>query len=135
MKLKYDKTMLKTANLWSLHSSCKRNQVGCVIAKDSRTIAIGYNGTLPNSNNNCEEDSETKPTVIHAEQNAIAFAAKNGIATKDTTMYITLSPCPVCALIMVQAGIKRVVYKEEYRDLTGLEILKEAHIEISQIMV
>ena len=134
MVQKYDKTLLKTAELFAQESSCLRKKVGAVISDSSRPISVGYNGTLPGSKEPCEDQNETSPHVIHAEQNAISFAAKSGISTNNTTLYVTLSPCNICALLIVQAGIKKVVYREEYRDTTGLEILKGANIELLHLM-
>lgn len=220
---KIDKMMIETAKLWSNMSKCQRSKVGAVIAKNSRIISIGYNGTPSNyveyeeeicqccngsgyyfnqncycchgqgiiyvpkkldcedekeilvskcckakiiedHNNNkiycskCNKeigiidkandnsgnyrlvgDFETKKElitnhkkVIHAEANAILFAAKEGISLKDTTLYVTMSPCPECSKMIIQSGIKRVVYLEEYRDTYGLELMKQCGIKVEQ---
>ena len=127
---KYDRVLMQTAWVWSDESFCVRSKVGCVIARDSRVVSIGYNGTPSGFMNICEDiDGNTKDIVIHAEQNALMFAAKSGIATNGTTIYCTLAPCAQCALLIIQAGIKRVVFAEYYRDRTGLETLKRAKIE------
>ena len=113
-------------------SYCKKYKVGAVIVKDDRIISIGYNGTPTNSINNCcEENGKTKDDVIHAEMNAILFAAKNGISTNGCTLYVTLSPCKDCAKNIIQAGIKKVIYKDEYKDTTGIKILSKS-IEIEK---
>lgn len=133
---RYDKTMLATAKLFSELSYSEKKKVGAVIAKDGRILATGYNGTVSGFDNTCETYSMledklvTSPYVIHAEQNALMFCAKNGIPIDGTTMYITLSPCDTCAKLLVQAGIKRVVFLEYYKDLGGLEFLKAAGVEL-----
>jgi len=101
-----------------------RSKVGSVIVKDNRVIVNSWNGTISGEDNCCEENGVTKSTVVHAEANAILFAAKNGIKIDGTKMYVTLSPCIECAKMIVQSGIKEVYYLEEYRDKTGIEFLK-----------
>jgi len=187
---KIDKLMIQTAEIWSQMSYCKRSQVGAVLAKDSRILATGYNGTISGQVNICEEYEKIKtnfkqfkvdinddllidcpdcngtgemeignyyghivtdecPTcngfgklkiknktsefTLHAEQNVITFCAKNGISTKGTTLYITMSPCPNCAKLIAQSGIKRVVYKDTYRDKSGIEFLKKCNVEVEQL--
>lgn len=133
---KYDETMLATAKLFGELSYCEKKKVGALIAKEGRILATGYNGTVSGFDNKCEtydaiEDKlVTSPYVIHAEQNVLMFCAKNGIPTDGTTMYITLSPCSTCAKLIVQSGIKRVVFLEYYKDLGGLEFLREANVEL-----
>jgi len=183
--MKYDISLLKTAFIWADESQCKRLKVGAIIAKESRIISIGFNGTpsglmdkTKKPDNNCEillskcvecdfgfrklsdlcviqsdlytyyncpncgktlaifEGNKqiysgfskkliTNPNVIHAEMNALMFAAKQGISTNGATMYVTHSPCINCAKHIIQAGIKRVVYSEEYRENDGIELLKK----------
>ena len=131
---KYDETMLATAKLFSELSYCTKAQVGAVIAKDGRILATGYNGTVSGHDNCCEIEIDgvlkTSPFTVHAEQNVISYCAKNGIATDGATMYITLSPCQLCAKLIVQAGIKRVVFLDLYKDTSGLKFLKDCNIEI-----
>jgi len=131
---KYDKTMMKTALLWSKESYCKRRQVGAVLAKEGRILSIGYNG-LPKGykTNDCEHNNITKDIVIHAESNALAFAGKYGISTKDCDLYVTLSPCIECSKIIIQHGIKRVVYLDEYKDIRGLDFIRENGVEVQKI--
>ena len=131
--MKYDKTMLLTAMLWSTESYCDRAKVGCVIAKDSRIIACGYNGTLTGSDNCCEENDKTKETVVHAEMNTILFAAKAGISTKDCTMFVTLAPCIQCSKSIIQSGISRVVYQDDY-STEGIELLRENGVEVEKFI-
>lgn len=131
---KYDETMLATAKLFGELSYCTKAKVGAVIAKDGRILATGYNGTVSGHDNYCEIEIDgvlkTSPFTVHAEQNVISYCAKNGIATDGATMYITLSPCQLCAKLIVQAGIKRVVFLDLYKDTSGLKFLKDCNIEI-----
>mgnify|MGYP003572442289 CR=1 FL=1 len=124
---------MKTAQVWAEESYCKKKKVGAVIARKGRIIAQGYNGTVAGSNNICEcGDSDiasdlsalkTKDEVIHAEVNAIAYAAQYGISTKGTTVYVTLSPCIECSKVLIQAGVKKVIYLESYKGDAGAEFL------------
>jgi len=133
---RYDETMLATAKLFGELSYCEKKKVGAVIAKEGRILATGYNGTVSGFDNQCEtydflEDKlVTSQYVIHAEQNALMFCAKNGIPTDGTTIYITLSPCSTCAKLIVQAGIKRVVFLEYWKDLGGLDFLRLAGVDL-----
>ena len=131
---KYDETMLATAKLFGELSYCVKAKVGAVIAKDGRILATGYNGTVSGHDNCCEIEIDgvlkTSPFTVHAEQNVISYCAKNGISTDGATMYLTLSPCQLCAKLIVQAGIKRVVYLDNYKDTSGLKFLKDCNIEI-----
>ena len=131
---KYDETMLATAKLFGELSYCTKAKVGAVIARDGRILATGYNGTVSGHDNCCEIEIDgvlkTSPFTVHAEQNVISYCAKNGIATDDATMYITLSPCSTCAKLIVQAGIKKVVFLEYYKDLSGLDFLRLAGVEL-----
>lgn len=127
---KQDWACMRTAELWADLSYCKRNKVGAVVGFKGRIIATGYNGTPPGFDNSCEaEDGSTKKEVIHAEENAILFCAKHGLQTNGCDLYCTLSPCPTCCKLIATAGIRRVFYKEEYRDLEGLDILNQFGVE------
>lgn len=109
-------------------------KVGSVIVNEGNTIAFGYNGQPTGFPNQCEaENGITLASTIHAELNAILKAAKSGAKIEGSTIYITLSPCANCALLSIQSGIKRVVYLEQYRDTTGIEILQKAGIIVEQI--
>lgn len=130
--MKKAKAMMQTAQVWAEESYCKRNKVGAVLAKDDRVLVTGYNGTIRGHENDCEDGDITKLTVVHAEQNVIAFAAKNGIPTEGCTMFVTLSPCDQCAKLLVQAGISEIVYMNEYRDKKGIEILRKSGVEVRQ---
>lgn len=128
-----ERALLQTAKVWADASYCKRTKVGCVIAKDKRIIATGFNGTLPGGSNCCENDNfETIETVVHAEQNALTFCAKHGLTTKDCDMYSTVSPCLQCAKLIISAGIKRVVFIDFYRQPDGIELLKEYGVIVEQ---
>lgn len=140
MNEKFTRTHMKTAELYAQHSRSKRNQVGAILVNsdNERILMCGYNGTPPNGDNNCEyvnKDGElvTKPEVVHAEENVILFCAKMGISTKGKILYTTLSPCFQCAKMIITAGIKRVVFKEQYRDTSGIDLLKQYGVEIIQV--
>lgn len=133
-KIKYDKAYLRIAKEWGQLSYCKRKQVGAIIVKDRMIISDGYNGT-PSGFENCCEDEEnlTKWYVLHAEANAILKVASSTQSSEGATLYITLSPCKDCSKLIHQAGIKRVVYHEEYKDTSGIDFLKKAGVEVTLI--
>lgn len=126
---------LKMASEWSVNSCCNRKKVGALIVKDQMIISDGYNGTPSGFNNDCEDmNGDTNWYVLHAEANAITKLAKNPSGTAEgSTLYVTLSPCTECSKLIIQTGIKRLFYKEEYRDIKGLKILREAGIQIQQL--
>jgi dCMP deaminase len=129
-----DKRYLRMAAIWAENSYCKRRQVGALIVKDKMIISDGYNGTPVGFENICEdENGETKPYVLHAEANAITKIARSNNNSKDATLYVTASPCIECAKLIIQAGIKRVVYSEKYRLSDGIELLEKAMIEVLYI--
>ena len=113
-------------------SHAKRSKVGAVIVKDHHVISVGYNGMPSGWDNACEEYGVTRPEVLHAESNAIAFAARNGLATDGCELVTTMSPCFECAKLILQAGIKKVYYKEQYRDAEGIKFLKQSNIEVDR---
>ena len=113
-----------TKNIASL-SHCTRSKVGAVLVKTGNLISFGYNGTPAGMDNVCEENNVTKDEVIHAEMNAILKAAKSGNAVDGSTLYLSLSPCQNCCKLIIQSGIKRVVYLENYRDLSPIEFLSK----------
>ncbi len=121
---------METAKLFARRSSCLKKQVGCVIVKDKRIIATGYNGVLPGMAPSTGLDDDGKTHTIHAEMNAIAFAAKNGIKLEGSTIYCTLSPCEKCAEAIIQSGINSVFYSESYRDRTGIDLLIKQRIKV-----
>ena len=133
-QLRYDKAYLKMAYEWANLSYCERKKVGAIIVKNRMIISDGYNGTPSGFENDCEDcDGNTKWHVLHAEANAILKCATSTQSAEGATLYITLSPCKDCSKLILQAGIKRIVYISQYKDLSGLEFLEKAGIEIQQI--
>ena len=128
---KLDKVFINIAKETSTLSHCVRSKVGAVLVKDGNIISFGYNGTPSGMDNTCEEDDVTFPHVIHAEVNAILKAAKTGNAVDGSTLYLTLSPCLDCSKLILQSGIKKVVYLNEYRNPQGINFLKQ-FIEVEQ---
>lgn len=126
-----DKRYLRMARIWSENSYCRRRQVGALIVKDKMIISDGYNGTPSGFENICEDENNlTKPYVLHAEANAITKIARSNNNSMGATLYVTASPCIECAKLIIQAGIKRVVYSEKYRLDDGIQLLKRADIEV-----
>ena len=131
---KFDQSYIEMAGVWARNSYCKRRQVGALLVKDRMIISDGYNGTPAGFENVCEdENGVTKPYVLHAEANAITKVAKSGNNSKDATLYVTAAPCVECAKLIIQAGIKRVIYSEKYRLEDGLDLLRRANIEVVYI--
>ncbi|MCF6333795.1 MAG: dCMP deaminase family protein [Draconibacterium sp.] len=129
-----DQRYLQMADTWAQNSYCKRRQVGALLVKDQMIISDGYNGTPSGFENICEdENNQTKPYVLHAEANAITKVAKSGNSSDGATLYVTSSPCLECSKLIIQAGIKRVVFTESYRLEDGINLLKRANIEIKQV--
>ncbi len=131
---KYDKAYLKIAREWAQLSYCNRKKVGAIIVKDRMIISDGYNGT-PSGFENCCEDEEgyTKWYVLHAEANAILKVARSTQTCDGATLYITLSPCKECSKLIHQSGIKRVVYHKDYKDISGIDFLKKAGVQVDFI--
>ncbi len=126
-----DKRYMRMAAIWAENSYCVRRQVGALIVKDKMIISDGYNGTPAGFENICEnEEGFTKPYVLHAEANAITKIARSNNNSNGATLYVTTSPCIECAKLIIQAGIIRVVYGEEYHVMDGIELLKRAGVEI-----
>lgn len=131
---KFDQRYIEMAAVWAKNSYCKRRQVGALIVKDNMIISDGYNGTPSGFENVCEdENGVTKPYVLHAEANAISKVAKSGNSSKGSTLFVTASPCIECSKLIIQAGIKRVVYRDEYRLTDGIDLLKRAGIEVEKV--
>lgn len=129
-----DQRYLQMADTWSQNSYCKRRQVGALLVKDQMIISDGYNGTPSGFENICEDDDQkTKAYVLHAEANAITKVAKSSNSSDGATLYVTSSPCMECSKLIIQAGIKRVVFTESYRLEDGINLLKRADIEIKQV--
>ncbi len=124
-----DRRYLRMARIWAENSYCKRRQVGALVVKDSMIISDGYNGTPSGFENVCEEDGVTLPYVLHAEANAITKLARSSNNSDGATLYVTASPCIECAKLIIQSGIKRVIYGEQYRLTDGIELLQKAGIE------
>ena len=128
---KFDLRYLDMSRIWAQNSYCQRRQVGALVVKDSMIISDGYNGTPSGFENVCEDETGvTKPYVLHAEANAITKLARSSNNSDGATIYITASPCIECAKLIIQAGIKRVVYGEKYRLMDGIELLQRAGIEV-----
>ena len=129
-----DKRYLEMAQIWAGNSYCKRRQVGALIVKDKMIISDGYNGTPSGFENICEDENNvTKPYVLHAEANAITKVAKSNNSSEGATLYVTTSPCMECAKLIIQAGIKRVVYSQKYHSNDGIDLLKRAGVELVYI--
>ena len=127
---RFDLRYLQMARIWAQNSYCQRRQVGALVVKEGMIISDGYNGTPSGFENICEDDNNvTKPYVLHAEANAITKLARSSNNSDGSTIYITASPCIECAKLIIQAGIKRVVYGEQYRLTDGIDLLKRAGIE------
>lgn len=131
-----DSRYLRMAQIWAENSYCKRRQVGAIIVKDKMIISDGYNGTPVGFENVCEDENDhTKPYVLHAEANAITKVAQSNNSSNGATLYVTSSPCIECAKLIIQAGIKRVVFNDIYRLTDGIELMKRAGIDCVQIDV
>ncbi len=131
---RYDIAYLKMASEWAKLSHCNRKQVGAIIVKNGMIISDGYNGTPSGFNNQCEdENGNTQWYVLHAEANAITKVARSTNSADNSTLYLTLSPCRECSKLILQSGIQRLVFKDRYKDDSGLGFLEDAGIEIVQI--
>ncbi|MXV39087.1 CMP deaminase [Flavobacteriaceae bacterium Ap0902] len=131
---KYDIAYLRMAKEWGQLSYCTRKKVGALIVKDRMIISDGYNGTPSGFENVCEDEAGyTKWYVLHAEANAILKVASSTHNCKNATLYITLSPCRECSKLIHQAGIKRIVYINQYSDTSGIDFLGKAGVAVEQI--
>lgn len=131
-----DVRYLRMARIWAENSYCKRRQVGALIVKDKSIISDGYNGTPSGFENVCEDAQDrTKPYVLHAEANAITKVAKSSNSSDGATLYVTASPCIECAKLIIQSGIRRVVYSELYRCSDGIELLEKAGVKVDFIEI
>lgn len=130
-QLDLDRRYLRMARIWAENSYCTRRKVGALIVKDKMIISDGYNGTPSGFENVCElDDGTTKPYVLHAEANAITKIAKSGNNSDGATLYVTASPCLECSKLIIQSGIRRVVYSENYRLTDGVDLLRRAGVEV-----
>lgn len=127
---KLDLRYLRMARIWAENSYCKRRQVGALVVKDKMIISDGYNGTPSGFENVCEDNNVTKPYVLHAEANAITKLARSSNNSEGSTLYVTASPCIECAKLIIQSGIKRVVYAEKYRLDDGIKLMQRAGIKV-----
>ena len=131
-----DRRYLRMALIWAENSYCRRRKVGALVVKDKMIISDGYNGTPSGFENVCEDDNNvTKPYVLHAEANAITKLARSSNNRDRATLYVTASPCIECSKLIIQAGIRRVVYDEQYRLNDGVELLKRAGIEVVHLPI
>lgn len=131
-----DVRYMRMARIWAENSYCKRRRVGALIVKDKMIISDGYNGTPSGFENVCEDENNvTKPYVLHAEANAITKIARSGNNSDGATLYVTTSPCIECAKLIIQAGIRRVIYGEKYRIEDGINLLKRANINVEYVSV
>jgi len=130
-QMQFDRRYLEMARIWAENSYCKRRKVGALIVKGKMIISDGYNGTPSGFENICEDDHyKTKPYVLHAEANAITKVAKSNNSSENSTLYVTTSPCMECSKLIIQSGIRRVVFCDQYHNTDGLDLLTRAGIEV-----
>ena len=133
-KVALDCRYARMALIWAENSYCERRKVGALLVKDQMIISDGYNGTPSGFENICEDENNvSKPYVLHAEANALTKVARSNNSSDGATLYVTASPCLECSKLIIQSGIKRVVYGEEYRIMDGVELLKRAGIEVDYL--
>ena len=133
-QLALDRRYLRMSRIWAENSYCQRRKVGAILVKDGMIIAEGFNGTPAGFENVCEDETgATKPCVLHAEANAITKVARSNNSSCGATLYVTASPCLECSKLIIQSGITRVVYNEEYRLSDGLGLLRRAGVEVVHI--
>lgn len=131
---KFDHSYLEMARVWARNSYCRRRQVGALLVKDKMIISDGYNGTPSGFENVCEDENDkTRPYVLHAEANAITKVAKSSNSSEGATLYVTAAPCIECAKLIIQAGISRVVYTDDYRLEEGIDLLRRAGIQVEKM--
>ncbi len=133
-QLALDRRYLRMSRIWAENSYCRRRKVGAILVKDGMIISDGFNGTPAGFENVCEDEAGiTKPYVLHAEANAITKVARSNNSSQGATLYVTASPCLECSKLIIQAGIRRVVYNEEYRLADGIDLLCRAGVEVVHI--
>ena len=136
MDEKFDKRYMRMATIWAENSYCERRKVGALVVKDKMIISDGFNGTPSGFENVCEDaNNVTQPYVLHAEANAITKIARSNNNSEGATLYVTASPCIECAKLIIQAGIKRVVYGEKYRLTDGIDLLERAGITVEYLPI
>ncbi len=132
----FDTRYLQMAKIWAENSYCERRKVGALIVRGRMIISDGYNGTPSGFENVCEDETgKTKPYVLHAEANAITKVAKSNNSSENSTLYVTSAPCMECSKLIIQAGIRRVVFSDLYHNSSGIELLKRAGIELVHIQL
>ncbi|WYN05100.1 dCMP deaminase [Pseudomonas phage UNO-G1W1] len=129
---KYDTMHMGTAAVYASESQCPRTQVGCALVLASGVVSPGFNGMASGGPNQWEFSPDGNPEVVHAELNSLGKCLEQGLSTKGATMYVTLSPCLECSKLLVRAGVKRVVYRDEYRLTTGIDYLRKYNVEVEQ---
>jgi len=133
---KRDHLYMKMARTWSENSYCERRKVGALLVKDQMIISDGYNGTPSGFENHCEDDNNTSfPYVLHAEANAITKVARSNNSADGATLYVTTSPCMECSKLIIQSGIKRVVYGDKYRIMDGVDLLQKAGVQVDYMPI
>ena len=131
-----DKRYMRMAFIWAENSYCQRRKVGALLVKDRMIISDGYNGTPAGFENICEDENNvTKPYVLHAEANAITKVARSNNSSEGATLYVTASPCIECSKLIIQSGITRVVYADNYRLSDGIDLLRQANVELSSVEI
>lgn len=131
---KRDYLYMRMARTWAENSYCERRKVGALLVKDNMIISDGYNGTPSGFENVCEDENNvSKPYVLHAEANAITKIARSNNSSDGSTLYVTASPCMECSKLIIQAGIRRVVYGEEYRITDGIDLMRRVGIEVTKL--
>lgn len=133
---KFDDFYMNVAAMTATLSYAKRAQVGAVAVRDRNILAFGYNGTLPGTGNVCEdEEGNTKPEVIHAEENLLMKLAKSSVSSEGSVVYVTMSPCINCSRLMANAGVSKIMYRDSYRDTSGIELLTNYGIQVEQYRI
>lgn len=131
-----DQRYMRMARIWAENSYCERRKVGALLVKNKMIISDGYNGTPSGFENKCEDENNvSKAYVLHAEANAISKVARSHNSSDGATLYVTASPCIECAKLIIQSGIRRVIFGEEYRIMDGVDLLKKANIEVELLTV
>lgn len=135
-KIQLDQRYMRMAMVWAENSYCQRRKVGALLVKDKMIISDGYNGTPSGFENVCEDENNvTKPYVLHAEANAITKVARSNNSSEGATLYVTSSPCIECAKLIIQSGIKRVVFADSYRLTDGVDLLRKANVEVEMVEI
>ena len=130
----FDQRYMRMARIWAENSYCVRRKVGALLVKEKMIISDGFNGTPSGFPNVCEDENNVSfPYVLHAEANALTKVARSNNSSDGATLYVTASPCIECAKLIIQSGIKRVVYGEQYRLTDGLDLLRQAGVQVDYL--